>query len=94
MVFQCPNGAYAQRPARDLHAILFGQLLGRQCRAKVGIAVPHERHRVGAQAIADPVVRRSPARLVPDRCSTFLTEDLQQPLNLHFSGVVTFRFRD
>ena len=73
---------FAQRLARNMHAISFGQLLGHQCRAKVGIAFAHERHRVGAQAIADPVVRRSPARLVPDRCSTFLPEDLQQPLNL------------
>ena len=53
----------AQRLARHRQAVLLGQLLGRQRRAEVGVALAHQLQRLVPHAVADAVVRRAATRL-------------------------------
>jgi hypothetical protein len=46
----------AQGLARDRTAVMLSQLLRRQCRAKVGIPLPHDRQRQGANLGGEPMV--------------------------------------
>ena len=77
----------AQGLARHCQPVTLRQLLGRQGRAEVGIAVPNERHGSLPDRRVDPVVRCPSTCLVPDRRRAVSPEPLQQPVNLSAAQV-------
>lgn len=52
-----PPNPLAQRLARYRQSVLFGQLLGGQCRAEIPIALAHDRQGIITHAVASPIVR-------------------------------------
>ncbi len=78
----CVLHPFAQRLARDLQAVIFRQLLGREGRVKVRVGVLDKSHRERADRRIYPVVRHPAAGLVPDRRTTLHLKSLQQPVKL------------
>lgn len=72
---------------RNPQTITLGQLLGRQGRSEVRIVLTNQRYRVIANAVTDPVVRRSADGLVPDRRSTTSPDSVQQSADLTLTQV-------
>ncbi|MCY1239053.1 hypothetical protein D9M72_518260 [compost metagenome] len=68
----------AQGLARHRQTITLGKLLGRQRRSEVHIAFAHDRHRIIAHAVANPIVRGPADCLVPDRRCTASADPIQQ----------------
>lgn len=81
----------AHRLARHTQTIAFGQLLRRQGRPEIRIAFANQRHRIIANPVANPVVRRSADRLVSDRSRAASPHTLQQPAHLALAEVKHMR---
>jgi hypothetical protein len=69
-----------QRLARYRKPMLLRQLLGRQRRPEVGVALADQGRSQVPHAVADAVVRRPATRLVPQRRRAILAKCPQQPL--------------
>jgi hypothetical protein len=72
----------AQGLTRDLKPMALRELLGRQRRPEVGVALADQGQSQVAHTITQAVVRRPAARLVPKRRRAVLAKGPQQPLHL------------
>src|SRR5258705_13913148 len=72
----------AQRLPRNLEIMTLCQLLGRECRSKVCVALPHQSDRMIANHIRQAVVRGTTAALIGDGRSAAIAISSQQPIRL------------
>src|ERR1700722_7985616 len=72
----------AQRLPRNFEIMKLCQLLGRECRSKVCVALPYQSDRMIATHIGQAVVRGTTATLVGDGGSTAIPIPSQQPIRL------------
>ncbi len=68
--------------AGDFETMMFGQHLSSQGRTKIRVLLLDDAQCIIAFGRVEPIVRRTSARLVPDRRSTVLAITLQQPEDL------------
>ncbi len=83
----------AHRLARYTQPITLGQLLRRQCRPEIRIALANQRHCIIANPVADPVVRRTTDCLVPDRRRTVSAHPFQKTADLARAQIKHMRRR-
>src|ERR1700677_571816 len=72
----------AQRLPRNLEIVTLCQLLGRECRSKVRVTLPHQSDRVISNHIRQAVVRGTTAALVGDGRRAAIAISSQQSIRL------------
>src|ERR1700720_4648139 len=72
----------AQRLPRNFEIMTLCQLLGRECRSKVCVALPHQSDRMIANHIRQAVVRGTTGALIGGGRSAAIAISSQQPIRL------------